>query len=107
MPHLIDEFWSCLNQLDDLVLIAFSVDVSQEVISCPVGQKACHWLYWEVYRHDVVIFLYFNVSCILLEELVDGLRGECLDFLADIWKSYCQLVYQAVDVEALNDTSLE
>ena len=83
MLHFVDELRNLGDQVDDLVLIAFSVDVSQEVISCPVGQKACHWLYWEVYRHDVVIFLYFNVSCILLEELVDG-RG--IRLYTDTWR---------------------
>jgi len=107
MLHLIDEFWSLCNQIDDLVLIAFSVDFSCKLCLCRLRQKSRHRLGREVDRHDVVVFLYFYVSGILFEELIDICTREGFDFLSNIGKGYCQLVYQAVDVEAFNDLFLE
>lgn len=57
--------------------------------------------------YDFVVFDHLHIASILLEELKNVCTSEHIDFLFNVWKSYCELIDQEEYVETFRDVSLE
>ena len=70
MLHLINELWALSHQVNDLMLVGLPVYYSHELCLRRVCQETGYWLDWEVDCHDVVVFLNFHVTSVVLEKHV-------------------------------------
>ena len=92
MLHLVDELGSLGNQIDDLVLVALTVDLSAKVLLRRLRKEFSDRLNREIDCHDVLILLHLHVASIELEELVDVGGGKLFHLFVYVWKGDGKLV---------------
>jgi hypothetical protein len=88
MLHFIQETWHSIDQIDDFMLTALSINLSVEQSLRSGGKEPCHWLNWIIDGHNIIIFNYFNITSILLKELIHGIALPLISQTSYSWKSH-------------------